>query len=257
MVSSGWCVVIKLTARDRDFYTLGICVQLKNFWSGSYTITALFATSEKMNWEVEDKWLEPIEKTWSPYVLYSNLPCRLSALCACVLSCFSHAQFFVTLRRVSTRHRCPWDSPGKNTEAMPSSKGSSRPRNQTWVSYISCIGRCFCFCFPFLPRVPSLSKALLAWLLYITRSLEVEDSAAALFFVFLYSDHLTYQIPASSLIFRDISAVLELPPFYASLWCGALNKSFPGIFVRVLQRNRTNGRYVWVYVCVCYIYIHM
>ena len=116
MVSSGWCVVIKLTARDRDFYTLGICVQLKNFWSGSYMITAMFATSEKMNWEVEDKWLEPIEKTWSPYVLYSNLPCRLSALCACVLSCFSHAQFLVTLCRVSARLLCPWDSPGKNTE---------------------------------------------------------------------------------------------------------------------------------------------
>ena len=39
----------------------------------------------------------------------------------------------------------------------------------------------------------------------------------ALFFVLLYSDHLTNQIPASSLIFRDISAVLELPPFYTSL----------------------------------------
>ena len=79
-------------------------------------ITAIFATSEKMNWEVEDKWLEPIEKTWSPYVLYSNLPCRLSALCTSVLSCFSHAQFLVTLCRVSARLLCPWDSPGKNTE---------------------------------------------------------------------------------------------------------------------------------------------
>ena len=37
---------------------------------------------------------------------------------------------------------CPWDSPGKNTEwaAMPSSKGSSRPRDQTHIYYISCIG---------------------------------------------------------------------------------------------------------------------
>ena len=37
---------------------------------------------------------------------------------------------------------CPWDSPGKNSEwdAMPSSRGSSRPRDQTHIYYISCIG---------------------------------------------------------------------------------------------------------------------
>ena len=72
-------------------------MQLKIFLAGSYMITAMFATSEKMNWEVEDKRLELIEKMWSPYVLYSNLPCRPSALCACVLSCFNRAQFFVSL----------------------------------------------------------------------------------------------------------------------------------------------------------------
>ena len=80
-----------------DFYSLGNCVQLKIFWSGSYMITAVFATSEKMNREVEAKRLELIEKMWSPYVLYSNLPCRLSVLCTCMLSCFSRDQFFVTL----------------------------------------------------------------------------------------------------------------------------------------------------------------
>ena len=37
----------------------------------------------------------------------------------------------------------PWDSPGKNIEwvAMPSSRGSYRPRTQTCISYIFCIGR--------------------------------------------------------------------------------------------------------------------
>ena len=37
---------------------------------------------------------------------------------------------------------CPWDSPGKNTEwaAMPSSRGSSRLRDQTHIYYISCTG---------------------------------------------------------------------------------------------------------------------
>ena len=38
---------------------------------------------------------------------------------------------------------CPWDFPGKNTgvAAMPSFRGSSRPRDRTQVSYGSCIGR--------------------------------------------------------------------------------------------------------------------
>ena len=37
----------------------------------------------------------------------------------------------------------PWDSPGKNTGwvAIPSSRGSSRPKDRTQVPYISCIGR--------------------------------------------------------------------------------------------------------------------
>ena len=38
---------------------------------------------------------------------------------------------------------CPWDSPGKNTRVgtMPSSRGSSQPRDQTHISYVCCIGR--------------------------------------------------------------------------------------------------------------------
>ena len=38
---------------------------------------------------------------------------------------------------------CPWDSPGKILEwvAVPSSKGSSRLRDQTRSSCVSCIGR--------------------------------------------------------------------------------------------------------------------
>ena len=41
---------------------------------------------------------------------------------------------------------CPWDSPGKNGEwvSMPSSRGSSLPRDRTCISYVSCIaGRFF------------------------------------------------------------------------------------------------------------------
>ena len=38
---------------------------------------------------------------------------------------------------------CPWDSQGKNTKwvAVPSSRGSSRARDQTHIFYVSCIGR--------------------------------------------------------------------------------------------------------------------
>ena len=50
------------------------------------------------------------------------------------LSCVRHS---VTPWTIT--HQAPWDSPGKT--AMPSSRESSRSRAQTWVSYISCIGR--------------------------------------------------------------------------------------------------------------------
>ena len=42
-----------------------------------------------------------------------------------------------------TRLLCPWNLPGKNTGmvTIPFSRGSSQPRDQIWVSYVSCIGR--------------------------------------------------------------------------------------------------------------------
>ena len=54
----------------------------------------------------------------------------------CVLRC-SGLSDSVTLWTIG-RLLCPWDSPGKNTGVgcMPSSRGSSRPRDQTHVSSI-------------------------------------------------------------------------------------------------------------------------
>ena len=48
---------------------------------------------------------------------------------------------FLTPWTVPTRLLCPWEFSTKNTEvgAIFSSRGSSRPRNWTWVSCISCI----------------------------------------------------------------------------------------------------------------------
>ena len=47
------------------------------------------------------------------------------------------------LRTTATRLLWPWDSPGRNTGAvaMPPCRGSSRPREQTRISYVSCTSR--------------------------------------------------------------------------------------------------------------------
>ena len=57
-----------------------------------------------------------------------------------MLSCI---RLFVTLRTVACQPPLSWDFPGKNTGvvAMPSSRGSSQPRDRTCVSYVSSIGR--------------------------------------------------------------------------------------------------------------------
>ena len=57
---------------------------------------------------------------------------RQMFLC-CVLS---HARLFETPWTVARQALCSWDCPGKNTEvvAMPSSRGSSHPRDRTEAS---------------------------------------------------------------------------------------------------------------------------
>ena len=62
----------------------------------------------------------------------------------CVLSLFSGVRLFVTLW--TTVHQVPLSMGILQARilewvAMPSFKGSSRPRDQTQVSYASCIGR--------------------------------------------------------------------------------------------------------------------
>ena len=73
--------------------------------------------------------------------LPSFLPTSLSFLsCECVCSVVSdslrlHGPWPTCLL-------CPWDFPGKKTGvgSLPSSKGSSRPRDQTHISCMSCTG---------------------------------------------------------------------------------------------------------------------
>ena len=60
----------------------------------------------------------------------------------CVLSCFRHVGFCDPMH-CTARFLCPWDSPGRILEwvVMPFSGGSSRPRDQTHISCVSCIDR--------------------------------------------------------------------------------------------------------------------
>ena len=72
--------------------------------------------------------------------LLFRFPKKLLCMCANLL------QSCPTLRPHGlspARLLCPWDSSGKSTGvvAMPSSRGSSRPRDQTRISYVSCIGK--------------------------------------------------------------------------------------------------------------------
>ena len=61
---------------------------------------------------------------------------------ACVLSHFSRVQLFVTLWTAA--HQAPRSMEFSRQEywsGLPSSGGSSRPRDQTYVSFVSCIVR--------------------------------------------------------------------------------------------------------------------
>ena len=75
--------------------------------------------------------------------------CRFSltfscSFVSCVSVCaqsLSHVQLFVTPWTVASRLLCPWNFPNRNTGvgfAISSSRGSSQPKDWTWVS---CIGR--------------------------------------------------------------------------------------------------------------------
>ena len=76
--------------------------------------------------------------------------CLTSRMCEYMLSCFSRVQLFVILWTVACQaslsmgfSRQEYWNTGRILEwvAMPSSRGSSRPRDQTLISYITWIGR--------------------------------------------------------------------------------------------------------------------
>ena len=76
----------------------------------------------------------------------SNLSCGLSIPMGCaVFSHFSYLWLFATLWTVASRLLCPWILQARILEwvAMPSSRGSSRPRNWTHISGVSCTANRF------------------------------------------------------------------------------------------------------------------
>ena len=75
-----------------------------------------------------------------------NLNIPRNRVSECMCSVLSRSVVWKSLRLHGLRHTrllCQWDSPGKNIgwAAISFSRGSSEPRDQTWVFYVSCIGR--------------------------------------------------------------------------------------------------------------------
>ena len=72
-----------------------------------------------------------------------HIKCRNINSHSSLISCSVVSDFWRPYRLKPTRLLCPWNSPGKNAGwvAIPFSKGSSQPRDWTWVSCIA--GRFF------------------------------------------------------------------------------------------------------------------
>ena len=108
------------------FHVIFICIVTINYMGYSYTKTFLFKIYTYLS------------------VLYYLL--NLAIFRACKLSCLSHVQFYVTPMDCSP----PVPSVHGILQArilervaMPSSRGSSPPRGQTWVSSVSCVSSRF------------------------------------------------------------------------------------------------------------------
>ena len=116
---------------------LGFLVWLGHFLTASFGLSGthfsyLIRLFGRLNEWIYGKTPGALERAWS-------------MVCACVLSCFSRVQLFVTL---------DCSLPGSSVHgilqprilewvAMPFFSGSSQPLCQTHISYVSCIGKFF------------------------------------------------------------------------------------------------------------------
>ena len=104
-------------------------------------------------------WSWYICKIWSWYDickiwLITALPktlcvrAKLLQLCPTLCNCVDYSTPGYSVHRILQARIMEWD-------AMSSSRGSSRPRDRTHISYVSCICRRVFFFFFFLPLAPS------------------------------------------------------------------------------------------------------
>ena len=103
-----------------------------------YCVYGVFVCFEEPNYK---NWLFQREISFFQS-LVSSLSTLTTYLCCTLL--LSHVRLFVTLLTVPPRLLCLWGfSRQQKLEwvAMPSSRGSLQPRDQTHISYVSCIGR--------------------------------------------------------------------------------------------------------------------
>ena len=87
----------------------------------------------------------PRGPSWSVFLL--NILLWVIHVCVCQrLSCSDSLQ---SHGLYPARFLRPWTSPGQNTEvggAIPFSRGSSHPRDRTWISCLSCTGKWILYC---------------------------------------------------------------------------------------------------------------
>ena len=120
----------------------GKVIEIKGEIKVATFLSQLWKTSQKKSEMKQNKIMsQPNGSNWYlQNVLFNSSKVHTEVhMCACVLSCFTGVQLFVT----------PWSLPDSSVHrilqarmlewvAMPISKGSSWPRDRTHVSYISC-----------------------------------------------------------------------------------------------------------------------
>ena len=105
--------------------------------------------------------------------VWTSLLVNIFLLDACMRSLFHHVRLFVTLWTVAHQFPLSMNPPGKNIlewVAMPSSRESSQPRDQTRLSCSSCIAHRFLYWWatreaPSITYVPNNHRIRRCWYL--------------------------------------------------------------------------------------------
>ena len=112
------------------------------FWNGTYTISSLGSQSFGLRWKRYTLNLQLANCRLRLLSLHNSMSQFLTV--SFLLSIYIYAWLFVTLWTVA--YQASWSMGILQARilewiAIPSSRGSSQPRDWTCVSYVSCIGR--------------------------------------------------------------------------------------------------------------------